>query len=218
MSLFIQGFTLNPYQENTWLIADDEGACAIIDPGCSTAQEQRLLLDYLDSQQWTPVLLLNTHGHIDHILGNAWAVKTFDIPFCTHPLVVDELAAAPAWGMVMGLKGEPSPAPTYFVEHGDVVQVGQETLEVLFTPGHAAGHISFYHRAGGHLFSGDVLFQQSIGRTDLPGGDYLTLMQSITEKVLPLGDEVIVYPGHGPTTTIGYERSSNSFLHEYLRS
>lgn len=214
--LTIKGFTVNPYQENTWIIADQHGKCAIIDPGCHTSSEQRLLQEYVSSQQLTPVLLLNTHGHIDHMLGNSWAVQTFHIPFHTHKIVVNELALAPSWGMTMGINVSPSPDPDHFLEEGDTIQIGEETLEVIFTPGHSPGHISFYHRAGGHLFSGDVLFQRSIGRIDLPGGDGPTLMTSITQKLLPLGDDVIVYPGHGPTTSIGAERATNPFILQYL--
>ncbi|MDP5170141.1 MAG: MBL fold metallo-hydrolase [Bacteroidia bacterium] len=210
--LSIKCFTVNPYQENTWLISDSHGACAIIDPGCYSASEQAEILEYVSSQKLTPVLLLNTHGHIDHMLGNAWAVSTFQIPFHTHRLVVNELEVAPAWGTMMGLKAAPSPAPDHLLEEGDIVRVGEEELEVLFTPGHSEGHISFFHRKEGHLFSGDVLFQQSIGRTDLPGGHYPTLMTTIHEKLLPLGDQVIVYPGHGPTTTLAAEKATNPFL------
>lgn len=214
--LTIKGFTFNPYQENTWIIADQHGTCAIIDPGCHTSSEQRILQEYVASQQLTPVLLLNTHGHIDHMLGNSWVVQTFHIPFHTHQIVVNELEHAVSWGMAMGIKVSPSPAPDHLLTEGDVVRIGEEELEVIFTPGHSPGHISFFHRTDGHLFSGDVLFQQSIGRTDLPGGDGPTLMTSIIQKLLPLGDDVVVYPGHGPATTIGAERAANPFILQYL--
>lgn len=216
--LIIKGFTVNPYQENTWLIADQHGNCAVIDPGCHTTSEQQMLKTFIDEQGWHPVILLNTHGHVDHMLGNAWVKDTYQIPFHTHRIVVNELERAVAWGHMMGIQVAESPEPDHFLEEGDMVQIGEEQLEVLFTPGHSPGHISFFHRAEGHLFSGDVLFQGSIGRTDLPGGDGPTLMTSITDKLLPLDDEVIVYPGHGGTTTIGAERATNPFILHYLNS
>ena len=214
--LTIQGFTFNAYQENTWVISDESGECILIDPGCHSATEQRQLEQYVSKHQLTPVLLLNTHGHIDHMLGNAWAVNAFHIPFHTHQLVVNELQVAPSWGAMMGLNVAPSPLPDHFLSDGDTVTFGAQRLEVLFTPGHSAGHISFFHREEGHLFSGDVLFRQSIGRTDLPGGDYLTLMNTIADRLFPLGDKVVVYPGHGPATTIGAERATNPFVREYF--
>lgn len=216
--MIIKGFTVNPYQENTWLIADQHGNCAVIDPGCHTSSEQQMIKNYLDAQGWNPVILLNTHGHVDHMLGNAWVKDTYQIPFHTHRIVVNELERAVPWGHMMGIQVAESPSPDHFLEEGDIVQVGEEQLEVIFTPGHSPGHISFFHRAGGHLFSGDVLFQGSIGRTDLPGGDSHTLMTSITEKLLPLDDEVTVYPGHGSATTIGAERATNPFILHYLNS
>ncbi len=213
--LSIKGFTFNPYQENTWVIADKDGNCAIIDPGCTHHSEQKQLKDYVEQKGLIPRLLLNTHGHIDHMVGNAWVKNSFHVPFHTHRLVVNELQAAPAWGQMMGISVEPSPEPDRLLEEGDTVTLGREELEVLFTPGHSPGHISFFHRQGRHLFSGDVLFQGSIGRTDLPGGDYPTLMTAISGKVLPLGDDVTVYPGHGPTTSIGAEKATNPFVKEW---
>lgn len=216
--LNIRVFEFNPYQENTLVISDESGQCALIDPGCHVASEQAVLTDYIETNGLTPILLLNTHGHIDHMLGNAWARDKWNLPFWTHRIVEQELAQAPAWGMAMGLKVAPSPAPDHYLEAGDTVTVGSETLEVLFTPGHSPGHISFFHRAGKQLFSGDVLFQGSIGRTDLPGGDHATLMTNIVDQVLPLGDDVTVFPGHGPTTSIGAERRSNPFIQQFLTS
>jgi len=213
--LQIKQFTFNPYQENTFVVADDTGACVIIDPGCHTHAEQAALQEYVAGQGWRPEYLLNTHGHIDHMLGNAFVKETYGIPFVTHVGVVAELEAAPAWGAMMGLSPAPSPQPDRLVEAGDTITFGHSTLEVLFTPGHSASHISFFHRSTQELFSGDVLFLGSIGRTDLPGGDYETLMKTIFEQLIPLGDEVKVYCGHGPMTKIGQERQGNPFLLQY---
>ena len=209
-------FTFNPYQENTYILADQAGQCAIVDPGCYTASEQQALVRFIESQALTPFLLLNTHGHVDHMLGNRFVKQTYNIPFHTHKIVVDELKSVPSYAAMFGMTVEPSPEPDHFIDEGDVVEVGTEKLEVLFTPGHSPGHISFFHRRSKQLFSGDVLFQNSIGRVDLPGGNYETLMSSIVRKLLPLGQEVIVYPGHGDPTTIAAEAQHNPYIRQYL--
>ncbi len=211
----IKAFTFNPYQENTYIISDKNGQCAIIDPGCYTQQEQAVLTEYIDSEKLTPILLLNTHGHVDHMLGNYFVKNTYNIPFATHEGVIAELESVPGYASMMGLSVMPSPKPDQLLEEGDVVTIGEEKLEVYFTPGHSPGHISFYHRESKNLFSGDVLFQGSIGRVDLPGGSMEVLMESIFQKVVPLGDEVVVWPGHGPETTIAQEKQSNYFLLSY---
>lgn len=210
--LQIQPFVFNAYQENTYVLSDETKECLIIDPGCYTQTEQRLLSDYIEQNELKVVKLLNTHGHIDHMLGNYFVKDRYQVPFLTHQKVIAELEAVVSYGMAFGLSPSPSPAPDQLLEEGDTVSFGTQTLEVLFTPGHSAGHISFLHRASSNLFSGDVLFNGSIGRTDLPGGDYATLMQTLFEKLLPLGDEIRVHCGHGPSTTIGQERISNPYI------
>lgn len=209
-------FTFNPYQENTYILWDDTQECVIIDPGCYTASEQAELRAFIESKGLNVVKLLNTHGHIDHMLGNDFVVMTWQVPFATHEIVKQELAAALEYGPLFGINPRPSPDPTELLQEGDTVSFGDTTLEVFFTPGHSPGHISFFHRESEQLFSGDVLFMGSIGRVDLPGGSMEVLMDSITSKLLPLGDGVTVYPGHGPTTTLGRERVSNPFVMEYL--
>ena len=216
--LDIYSFTFNLYQENTFVVADKSGECVIIDPGCYTQAEQKLLTDTIAEKNLTVRLLLNTHGHIDHMLGNKFVKDNYQVPFLTHEKVVPELEATINYGSMFGLTPAPSPAPDVFLEEGNIVAFGHTELQVLFTPGHSAGHISFFHKESGQLFSGDVLFQGSIGRTDLPGGSYPVLMETIMNKILPLGDEVVVHCGHGPSTSIGAERHSNMFILEYLRS
>lgn len=213
--IFIQSFVFNPFQENTYIIADETGSCVIIDPGCYSASEQNQLSRYIDQQGLKVEILLNTHGHIDHMLGNHFVKETYKIPFITHKLVVKELEATQAYGATMGIFAHPSPDPDSFVDEGDTISFGDTTLEVLFTPGHSAGHISFFHRESNNLFSGDVLFQGSIGRTDLPGGSFPQLMKTIYDKILTLNDEVVVHCGHGPSTTVGQERISNQFILQY---
>ncbi|MCB0839882.1 MAG: MBL fold metallo-hydrolase [Bacteroidetes bacterium] len=210
--IIIHPFTFNPYQENTYIISDETHECVIIDPGCYSSKEQELFSNYIDQNKLNVKKLLNTHGHIDHMLGNAFVKQRYEVPFITHKLVVPELEATQAYGALMGIHPDPSPNPDQFVDEGDTITFGNTTLEVLFTPGHSAGHISFFDRPGKNLFSGDVLFQGSIGRTDLPGGSFPVLMKSIFDKILPLGDDVKVYCGHGPSTTVRQERVSNMFI------
>jgi len=214
--LEIQAFVFNQYQENTYVISDETQSCVIIDPGCYRPEEKQLLVDYIEQNGLKPIYLLNTHGHIDHMLGNYFVKEKYQIPFLTHELVVNELESVPGYAAAFGMNPDPSPAPDQLLEEGDIITFGQTSFEVLFTPGHSAGHISFFHRASHQLFSGDVLFQGSIGRTDLPGGDSQTLMQTIENKLLPLGDEVKVYTGHGGSTTIGQERIANPFILQWL--
>ena len=215
--LTIQSFTFNPYQENTYIVSDASGACVIIDPGCYSQRERDQLHAYIGTHKLRVEKLLNTHGHIDHMLGNRMVKARYQVPFVTHAGVVAELEAVPAYAAMMGLSAEPSPAPDQLVDDGDTITFGDSQFEVIFTPGHSAGHISFLHRASDSLFSGDVLFYDSIGRTDLPGGSMPVLMSTIFQKLLPLGDAVKVYCGHGPATTIGRERRHNPFLLHYAQ-
>ncbi|MEM6264372.1 MAG: MBL fold metallo-hydrolase [Bacteroidota bacterium] len=213
--IHVKSFVFSPYQENTYVLHDETHACLIIDPGCYEPSEKAELAAYIESSGLRVEKLLNTHGHIDHVFGNKFVKDTYGVPYVTHKIVVEELAWVAQFGAAMGLYPDPSPAPDEFVEEGDTVSFGNTVLEVLFTPGHSPGHISFFHRESDQLFSGDVLFRGSIGRVDLPGGDYETLMEVIVEKVLPLGEEVTVYSGHGPTTTMGEERRHNPFILQY---
>jgi glyoxylase-like metal-dependent hydrolase (beta-lactamase superfamily II) len=214
--LKIKSFTFNLYQENTFVISDESGSGVVIDPGCYSQQEEKELADYIEKEGVRLEYLLNTHGHIDHMLGNHFVKNRYGLKFATHKIVVEELASVPAYAALMGLSPTPSPDPDILLEAGEKVTFGNSELEVIFTPGHSPGHISFFHRKSGQLFSGDVLFQGSIGRVDLPGGSYPVLMDSIMKKVLPLGDDVRVYCGHGPTTTIGRERLTNPFILNHL--
>lgn len=216
--LQVKIFPFNPYQENTFVISDDTKNCVIIDPGCYSQTERDTLTSYIEAEGLKVEKLLNTHGHIDHMLGNKFVVDTYKVPFVTHEKVIPELEATKAYGSMMDLFPEPSPMPDVLVDDGDIVQFGNSELEVFFTPGHSAGHISFYYRAGKQLFSGDVLFRGSIGRVDLPGGSFPVLMESIFNKILPLGDDVQVYCGHGPMTNVGQERASNMFILQYAAS
>lgn len=208
----IHSFTFNPFQENTYLLINEQKECIIIDPGCYYEEERHAFLHYIESESLKPVRLLNTHCHLDHIFGNRLVAATFGLGLEIHPQEQVVLDRSPAAGALYNVPFEPSPAPSHFLQHGDLISWGADKLEVLLTPGHSPGSICFYCAAQQLVISGDVLFYQSIGRTDLPGGDHDTLIQSIHTQLFPLGDAVKVYPGHGPATTIGAERMHNPFL------
>lgn len=207
----IQTFTFNPFQENTFLLYDETGEAAVIDPGCYEAEEKAELTQFIDENNLTVKLLLNTHCHIDHVLGNDFVKSKYKVPFLIHEKELSVLKAVNVYASNYGFPLYSETQPDQFLKEGDAVSFGNTKLQVLFLPGHAPGHIGFYHSETNTLLSGDVLFENSIGRTDLPGGDFNTLIQSIRQKVFALPDETIVYPGHGNPTTVGEEKVSNPF-------
>lgn len=211
----VQHFVFNDFMENTYILWDESGECVIIDPGCYTESERNDLEQFISGNQLKPGLLLNTHCHIDHVFGNKWVKETYGIEFLTHKKEVVVLNTLESVGKMYGIFTPPSPAPDRFLEEGDEVGFGTSSLAVLFTPGHSPGSISFYSAADKFVIGGDVLFQSSIGRTDLPGGSYQVLMESIFNKLMVLPDDTIVFNGHGPSTTIGEERRNNPFVLEY---
>lgn len=212
--LEIKSFTFFPeaFGENTYVVSDSTLDCVVIDPGCYHRHEQADLLDYIQRKGLTPRLILNTHCHIDHVLGNAFIHRQFQVPLLAHRDDLYNLKGAEAFARMYGLSYDPSPEPDRLIQEGEVIEFGQSKLEVLFTPGHSAGHVSFFHRESRQIFSGDVLFYDSIGRTDLPGGNGPQLIQTIRTKLFPLGDDVRVYAGHMQPTTVGRERLHNPFL------
>ena len=212
LMLGIQSFIFNPFEENTYVLFDESKKCIIVDPGCYTENEKKELEAFVVSNGLIPEKILLTHAHIDHILGNNFISGRFGIPIQMSYIEIPLLKGVSEYGRMWGIEAEPSPEPEISVSENDEIRFGNTILESIFTPGHSPGSFSFYHRAGKILISGDVLFMQSIGRTDLPGGDYETLLKSIQEKLMKLEDDVIIYPGHGPETTIGRERVHNPFL------
>jgi hydroxyacylglutathione hydrolase len=208
----IESFTFNPFSENTYVLYDDTKECVVIDPGCSNKTEQQELQDFIKTNELKVVRLLNTHCHIDHVLGNKFVADTYGIPLEIHEDDLPVLRSVPTYSAAYGFPQYQEILPEKFLKEGEDVAFGNTRLQVLLTPGHAPGHVVFYHTESQNLIGGDVLFQRSIGRTDLPGGDYDTLIQSIKTKLFTLPDEVTVHPGHGPSTTIGEEKASNPFL------
>ena len=210
--LNIKSFTFNPFQENTYILSDESGECVIVDPGCYDQNEKNELVAFIESQKLKPVKILLTHAHIDHILGINFLAGKYSIPLVMNAIEIELLKSAPVYGQMWGINVEPSPDPELFLKDGDLFKFGETEFEVLFTPGHSPGSLSYYHRSSNQLLSGDVLFNGSIGRTDLPGGNYDVLEKSIQTKLYKLADETTVYSGHGPTTTIGREKLTNPFV------
>lgn len=205
-------FTFNPFSENTFVLFDNSKQCAIVDPGCSNHAEQQEVTAFIAQQGLTPVLLLNTHCHIDHVLGNAFVAKTYNLPLHLHQLELQTYADTGRWADMFGLMMEEMPKNQIFIDEPQQLTFGNTTLQVLFTPGHSIASVSFYESTTKQLIAGDVLFYQSIGRTDLPGGDFDVLANSIRTKLYTLPDETTVYCGHGPKTAIGFEKQHNPFV------
>lgn len=209
--LKIQSFVFNPLQENTYILYDETGECVIIDPGCYEQDECRELAGFITDHKLAVKLILNTHCHIDHVLGNYFVKEKYKVSLLIHTNELPVLKAVKAYAPSYGLHQYSEAEPDGFLNEGVNVQFGKQSLKVLFVPGHAPGHVAFLSESGKILLGGDVLFYNSIGRTDLPGGNYDTLINSIHEKFFTLPDDITVYPGHGPETTIGYEKRTNPF-------
>ncbi|WP_273371329.1 MBL fold metallo-hydrolase [Alistipes megaguti] len=208
--------TFNPIQENTYLLWDDTSECVVIDAGNSSPREDAALDDFIARHGLKPVLAANTHGHFDHTLGVEHLKQRYGIPFALSSkdrFLVDNAATS---GSVFGVRIGAMPSTNIDLEQQQEIRFGQTLLQILRTPGHTPGHVAFYEPESKSLFTGDTLFRESIGRTDLPGGDYSWIMRSILDVIVPLGEEVRVYPGHGPETTIGHELLYNPFIVEVL--
>ncbi|WP_270088785.1 MBL fold metallo-hydrolase [Sphingobacterium sp. SYP-B4668] len=208
----LKQFVCNPYQENTYILYDDQGNCAIIDPGMYGNTEETAFLQFISEKSLTPVLLLNTHCHIDHVLGNHFVHEHFGLFPQFHegelPLLIEVQNYAPQ----MGIRYEVSPIGEHFLSETGTVSFGEEQLQLIFVPGHSPAHLCFYHEKQKFVIGGDALFRGSIGRTDLPGGNHDQLLTSIKQRLYTLPEDVTVYPGHGPATTIGEEKKSNPFV------
>jgi len=210
--LTVKSFTFNPVQENTYVVYNQSGECCIIDPGCYFGNERNELKEFIQDADLSPKYLLNTHCHLDHVFGNKFVHDTWGLTLHLHEKEKPVLEYAPTFGLSWGLPFDNYEGDLIFLREGEAIRLGNDSLHILFTPGHSPGHVCFYAEAEQFVIGGDVLFYQSIGRTDLPGGDFDTLITSIHKQLFVLPDEVVVYPGHGPETTIGYEKIHNPFL------
>jgi glyoxylase-like metal-dependent hydrolase (beta-lactamase superfamily II) len=213
--LTVKSFTFSPIQENTYILYNEKKECCIIDPGCYFPEEKERLKAEMEHSRLNPVLLLNTHCHLDHIFGNKFVSETWGLQLHIHAQEKIVLDNGPASGLRWQLPFENYAGPLVYINEGENIHVGDDKLALFFTPGHSPGSISFYHEAGGFVIGGDVLFNGSIGRTDLPGGDFDTLINSIQTKLFILPDETKVYSGHGPVTTVGFEKMNNPFVKLY---
>lgn len=211
--LVVKSFVFNPFAENTYVVHCTETLKSmIIDPGCRMANEEAALKNYIQSEQLEPVLLLNTHCHIDHIMGNGFVSNTWNLPLHLHQGEEETMNFSSVWGKTYGLEIGDQPVERVYISDLEHIKVGHESFQVLFTPGHSVAHISLYHAAQHILFSGDLLFRQGIGRYDLPGGNLQILEQSIRNRLYTLPHETKVFSGHGPSTEIGFEKEHNPYV------
>lgn len=210
--LRIESLVFNSFQVNTYLIMNEKGECLVIDPAFYSPDETRTFDRYISSSGLKVAGQLNTHCHVDHVLGIKHIQTAYKCPLRAHPNEASLLNNAPLMGDVFGLKVEPFSGIDSPVEDKEYIPIGEDVLQAILVPGHSPGSLSFYAPDAGFVVTGDALFQGSIGRTDLPGGDYDTLIASIRNKLLTLPGETIVYPGHGNSTSIGEEARSNPFL------
>lgn len=213
----IKSFTFNPFQENTYVLFDETKECIIVDPGCQMVNEEKMLFAFIEKNNLKPKAILNTHCHIDHVFGINAVKAKYDIPFYCHEGELEGLKGVPNYAPVYGFQVEPIDAPEKTIDENTTFKFGQTELELRFTPGHSPASLCFIEHKSKQVIAGDVLFRQSIGRTDLPGGSYQTLMESIETELLTLDNDYKVFPGHGMPTTIGEERKSNPFILEYLQ-
>lgn len=210
--LNVKSFVFNPVQENTYVLYNEKGQCCIIDPGCYFPEEREELKAEIGQAGLTPVLLLNTHCHLDHVFGNKYVHDTWGLLLHLHEKEKPVLDFAPQSGQMWQLPFDNYDGPLVYLNEGKTIKVGDDELEIRFTPGHSPGSVSFYSKEGGFVIGGDVLFQGSVGRTDLPGGSFETLANSIHTQMFTLPDATKVYSGHGPATTIGFEKKNNPFV------
>lgn len=207
----VQTFIFNPFMENTFVVFDETNNAIVIDPGCYEKHENNELKKFILSNDLKVLKLINTHCHIDHCLGNDFVKSTWKVPLSIHKKEDSMLRAIDTYASSYGFAHYKTSEPDNFLEEGDIIEFGNSSFEVLFVPGHSPGHIALINKEQNLCISGDVLFDGGIGRTDLPGGNFDTLIQSINNKLFIQNDNMVVYSGHGNTTTIGKEKVHNPF-------
>lgn len=208
----VEKYIVNPLQENTYLLYDETRECIIIDAGFHYKDEKEEIISVISENRLKPVKLLNTHCHFDHIMGVEFMRSTYNIPFIIHVNDLFWVEKAVYQGELFGFNMKPVSPPDQFISDGETFRFGNSELSIIHVPGHSPGHIVFYAGQEKFIIAGDVLFYGSIGRTDLPGGDYSTLINAIRNKLFTLPDDTEVYCGHGPETNIGFEKMNNPFL------
>lgn len=208
----IKKFTFNPFQENSYLLINEQKECIVVDPGCFDRREEDEFSSYIEEHELTPTMLINTHAHIDHVLGNHFVCRQYGLGLSIFQSEYPMLEMAMRSSEIYGIPYTPSPEPQSFLKEGDQIPFGNTHLSVLHVPGHAPDHIVLLNEEENFLIGGDVLFKRSIGRTDLPGGNHDDLLHNIRTKIFPLKESIVVYSGHGPETTIGEEKQLNPFF------
>lgn len=210
--LKIKIFHFNFIQVNTYILYDDTKEAVIIDPGNYIQKEDAPLQEFIEKEQLKVKYLINTHPHIDHIFGNDFGRKTFGAKLMFHEAGVTVYQHADEYCSSFVFQRPEFPMADHLLKTGETINFGNQQLEVLYTPGHCDGSICLLDKKNGIVFTGDVLFEESVGRTDLPTGNTDLLMKSIHENLLPLPDETIVFSGHGDRTSIGHERKNNPYI------
>lgn len=211
----IANLTFNPFGENTYVIFDTSTKqCIIVDAGCCNEKEQQTLVSFIDKNELSPILALNTHAHIDHVCGVDFVKRNWDVPFALHPLDMPLLESVPSYAQSMGFAIDTVPQVEIDLSEKTEFQLGDSIIKIIHTPGHTPGHVSIHLPTEKTLLTGDTLFKESIGRTDLPGGDYPTIMRSIFEQIMPLGGDTTILPGHGPKSDLAHEMMYNPFITE----
>ncbi|WP_044203788.1 MBL fold metallo-hydrolase [Flammeovirga sp. OC4] len=208
----VHTLTFSPFQENTYVVWDDTKEAIIVDPGCYDASEEQALKGFIDSNELKVVKIVNTHCHLDHVFGNKFCQDTFGVKLYIPKGEIETLASGANSAAKYGIPGFVTSTHDELLENEGEVTFGNTSLQILYAPGHSPGHLVFFDQEQKIALGGDVLFKGSIGRTDLPGGDHQTLLDNIKNVMYALPDETIVYPGHGPFTTIGDEKRSNPFV------
>ena len=208
----LEHFVVSDFGVNSFVLYDETAECVIIDPGFYSRNEREKLTDFIAENNLTPVKVLNTHCHVDHVFGNRFIITTYNIPLLANKADEFLLSNLSSFANIFGLSAEQSPGIDQYINDGDPVAFGKSSLLVIHVPGHSPGSLAFYNKEGNFLIAGDTLFKGSIGRTDLPGGDYDTLISNIRNKLLSLPPETVVYPGHGSSTSIKDEHDTNPFL------
>ncbi len=210
--LKIKSFQFSPIQENTYLLYNEFNDCIIIDPGCYFDAEKEELAAFIYDNKLKPVMLLNTHCHLDHVFGNKMVAEKYNLTLQIHEKEKAVLAFAPTSGLMYDMPFDNYTGDVILLNEGDTIKLGNDELKILLTPGHSPGSLSFYCQQDKFVISGDVLFKNSVGRSDLPGGNHEQLIKSIKDHLLTLPNDTIVYSGHGPATTVGEERRENPYL------
>jgi hydroxyacylglutathione hydrolase len=210
--LTVKSFEFSPIQENTYILYNEFNDCIIIDPGCYYDAEKDKLVAFITENKLKPTMLINTHCHLDHVFGNKFIAEKYNLTLQIHENEKPVLAFAPTSGLMYNIPFDNYEGDFIYLNQGNTIKLGDDELQILLTPGHSPGSLSFYSAKNNFVVAGDVLFKNSIGRSDLPGGNHEQLIKSIKEKLLVLPAETVVYNGHGPATTIGEEKRNNPYL------